>query len=526
MPVIADLAPPSPAPAPVHDPLPPGLGWCRVVPGFLSAPECRQLIAAAQARGFAGAGTDYPPSYRNNDRQVVDDPALADRLLQRLRPHVPATLQAGGEPWQLHSLNERLRLCRYGPGQAFHIHQDGVHHRSAGLRSHLTFMVYLTDGDEFEGGDTLFYDRGPGADPPHPVGRLRPRAGMLIVFDHALWHAGAEVRAGVKHIIRSDVLYQRMGHAPDTPAGPWQPAHRGYVWTLAALPGGRIASGGRDTVIRLWTAQGQCQGELQGHTRSVLGLAALADGRLASVSRDRSLRVWDLASGRCVHVDDRHDAALLSVAAVGRHGLATGSADGQVRLTTAEHRSPTAVLAGHEGWVWAVAALGPAQLASASEDGCLRIWNLDGGRCMACLEGGVPLRTLAAAPGEQMLAAGGVDGRVTLWQRAGARWLPQRSWLAHGAAVRRVRFFSADLLASAGEDGWVRLWRRADGQLVAAMRHKNFATDVLPLGRKGWLSCSYDGSLRGGPWADATTARPGLAKIAPQTDHDPAAPPR
>ena len=129
MPMIADPAPPT-----QYHPLPPGLGWCRVVPGFLPAQECRQLIAAAEARGFAGAGTDYPPSYRNNDRQVVDDPALADRLLQCLRPHVPATLQAGGERWQLHSLNERLRLCRYRPGQAFHLHQDGVHHRSAGLR--------------------------------------------------------------------------------------------------------------------------------------------------------------------------------------------------------------------------------------------------------------------------------------------------------------------------------------------------------------------------------------------------------
>jgi len=520
MPVIADLAPPSPAPAPVHDPLPPGLGWCRVVPGFLSAQECRQLIAAAQARGFAGAGTDYPPSYRNNDRQVVDDPALAAHLLQRLRPHVPATLQAGGEHWQLHSLNERLRLCRYGPGQAFHAHQDGVHHRGAGLRSHLTFMVYLTDGDEFEGGDTLFYGQAPGAEPQQPVGRLRPHAGSLIVFDHALWHAGAVVQAGVKHIIRSDVLYQRTSHAADVPSGPWQPAHRGYVWTLAALPGGGIASGGRDTAIRLWTAEGQCQGELQGHTRSVLGLAVQGDGRLASVSRDRSLRVWDLASGRCVHVDERHDAALLAVASMGRHGLATGGADGRVRLTTAEPGGPTVVLAGHQGWVWAVAALGHTQLASASEDGCLRIWHLDGGRCVACLEGSVPLRTLAAAPGGQMLAAGGIDGRVTLWQRAGPRWQPQRTWPAHGAAVRRVRFFGDGLLASAGEDGWVRLWHLAEGQQVAATRHDNFATDVLPLGQDGWLSCSYDGSLRGGPRADAATTRPG-GVITPASGHDP-----
>jgi hypothetical protein len=246
MPTIAppiSPAPPSPAHAPVHDPPPPGLGWCRVVPGFLSARECRQLIAAAQARGFGGAGTDYPPSYRNNDRQVVDDPALAGRLLQRLRPHVPATLQAGGERWQLHSLNERLRLCRYGPGQAFHAHQDGVHHRSAGLRSHLTFMVYLTDGDEFEGGDTLFYDRGPGAEPPQPVGRLRSRAGSLIVFDHALWHAGAVGLASCKATPARYWAWQRWATAGWPPcrataacaSGTW-PRAAACSWTNATTP--------------------------------------------------------------------------------------------------------------------------------------------------------------------------------------------------------------------------------------------------------------------------------------------------
>lgn len=482
--------------------LPAGLGRCHVVPGFLSRQECRQLTDAAQARGFAAAGSDYPPSYRNNDRQVLDDPALAARLLQRLRPHVPPTLQAHGEDWQLHSLNERLRLCRYRPGQAFHIHQDGAHHRSASLRSHLTFMVYLTDGDEFEGGDTLFYEHGPGIEPPRVVGRLRPRAGSLIVFDHALWHAGEQVTAGVKYIIRSDVLYRRTTPAAEPPAGPWEPAHRGYVWTLAALSGGLVASGGRDAVIRLWSAQGRCLRELRGHTQSVLGLAALGGERLVSVSRDRSLRVWDVASGRCEHADTAHDAALLAVAVAGppdRPLLATGSADGLVRVGAAlpgVQPAPMQPLAGHGGWVWAVAALGPALLASASEDGSVRLWDLARRACVERLDTGVPLRTLAVAPDGQALAVGSIDGRLRLWRRDGPQWRPQPGWLAHGAAVRRVRFAADGTLASAGEDGWVRLWHGNGAPLGDVTRHGNFATDVLLLEGAGWLSCSYDGSLR------------------------------
>ncbi|MBC7995030.1 MAG: 2OG-Fe(II) oxygenase, partial [Rhizobacter sp.] len=127
-------------------PLPEGAAFCVVIPQFLSAQECRQHIAASEARGFAGAGSDYPPSYRNNDRQVLDDPLLARQMLSRLVPHAPASLQHAGASWALHSVNERFRLCRYRAGQQFNIHQDGVHHRAAGLQSRLTFMVYLTDG--------------------------------------------------------------------------------------------------------------------------------------------------------------------------------------------------------------------------------------------------------------------------------------------------------------------------------------------------------------------------------------------
>jgi predicted 2-oxoglutarate/Fe(II)-dependent dioxygenase YbiX len=534
-------------PAPLH-PLPPGLGHCVLVPGFLSRDECRRLIGEAQARGFANADTDYPPSYRNNDRQVRDDPTLARALLPRLRPHVPATLAADAGHWALEGINPRLRLCRYRPGQAFHLHQDGVHHPGGGLRSHLTFMVYLTDGDEFEGGDTLFYDRGPGARPPRVVARVRPRAGSLIVFDHRVWHAGEVVTAGVKHIMRSDVMYRCTQPAA---SGTTRPAHHGYVWTLERLPGdalqdrlalpgegawpdpaatpattpattpaagdaGRphslVASGGRDTVIRVWDAAGRCRRELRGHTQSVLGLAALGGPWLASVSRDRSLRVWDVAAGRCVHVDARHPAALLSVAACGPAGrgqLATGSADGLVRVSrvpmgpASPGNAEPMLLAGHRSWVWAVQALGEARLASASEDGDVRLWDLALGTCTACLPGRTPLRTLAVAPDGQRLAAAGIDGCVALWHLQCGHWRHQASWTAHAAAVRRVRFFDAATLASAGEDGQVHLWRLEDGREARRLdstRHDNFATDMLPLPTAlpgpAWLSCSYDGSLR------------------------------
>ncbi len=493
-------------------PLPPDAGFCVVIHGFLSPLECERHIAQSESRGFVGAGSDYPPSYRNNDRQVVDDPLLARQMLERLAPLAPSVLpdDAGGAPWSLHGVNERLRLCRYRAGQQFNLHQDGVHHRTEGLQSRLTFMVYLTDGDAFEGGDTLFYSAGPAGDASGAaatvIGRVRPKAGSLILFDHKLWHAGAVVTRGVKHILRSDVLYQRQAQAiPQAPARPFQPGHAGYVWTMARLSGGLVASGGRDATIRLWRADGRAAGELAGHSQSVLGLAPLPGGRLASVSRDRSLRLWDTRSQRCTRVvADAHGASPLTVAALPGGMLATGGADALVKLWRRDGRA-LATLAGHTGWVWAVAPLGDDQLASAGEDGSVRLWDIASRRCLHALQGDTPLRDVAALPGGGRLITGDIEGRLATWVCRDGAWHRGATVSAHAAAVRRLRLVGDGLLASAGEDNRVRLWRLADWGLVAQSRHGNFATDVLALDGGGYLSCSYDGRIarHGGPPAVA-----------------------
>jgi hypothetical protein len=38
---------------------------------------------------------------------------------------------------------------------------------------------------------------------------VRPTKGLLLMFDHYVLHEGATVTAGVKHVLRSDVMYSR-----------------------------------------------------------------------------------------------------------------------------------------------------------------------------------------------------------------------------------------------------------------------------------------------------------------------------
>lgn len=490
----------------VEHPLPPELGTCLVIHGFLSPTECEALINAGEQRGFQSAESDYPPSYRNNARQVLDDEALGNCLLDRLQAAVRAcgvgnVLKAQQAFWRLVGLNERLRLCRYTAGQQFHIHQDGVHHRGADCQSRLTFMIYLTDGEAFEGGDTLFYATGPrSASTMTVVARLRPRVGSLILFDHGIWHAGDTVTQGVKYILRSDLLYQRRSshsHRAEEPSVGSQ--HQGYVWTLASLSNNRIASGGRDGAIRVWNADKILHHTLVGHQQSVLGLTEVQPGLLASVSRDRSLCFWDVASQTCLRTIMAHNSAVLSLLHMNEHVLITAGADRCLALWSVEGEF-LGSLTGHQGWVWALARINSDVVASASEDGSVNLWSIEQRTCINTWPDQSPLRTIDALASRPQattyVATGDANGFVTLWTAQGSSGARVAKIQAHSAAVRRVRFLSDTMLATCGEDNALRVWKLPEFMCTYVGHHTNFVTDVVALSNTQLLSCGYDGILR------------------------------
>jgi len=173
-----------------------------VIHDFLSRAECAAHLRHSEQVGYADApittasGFVLRKDIRDNDRVMIDDAALAAELFARAKPLLPATWF----DWELAGFNERFRYYRYGPGQKFDRHTDGYFERDNGERSHLTFMVYLSDG--FEGGATAFHTHRP------PLVVL-PECGKALVFYHRQVHEGMPVISGRKYVLRTDVMYRR-----------------------------------------------------------------------------------------------------------------------------------------------------------------------------------------------------------------------------------------------------------------------------------------------------------------------------
>jgi len=486
-------------------------GTCFVLEKALGPAECLNLIEAARTRGFGKAVPAYPLSYRNNSRLVVDDAELAEALFYRIRRQLPDPIvDEDGAGWRLVGLNKRFRFCRYGPGEFFTIHRDGVFHSSAKQCSRLTFMIYLNSSCDFEGGSTRFF---PSSDPAGaPLASVAPQNGTLIVFDHRLWHDGALVTGGIKYIMRSDILYEAAIPEVNTQTESLD-AHSGYIWSVVDLADGQIASGGRDKTIRIWRRNGDsltCQEILEGHANSITALSPAGRDELWSGSRDRTIRIWRRGESAfsCAGNIDAHEGTVLCLTKLKDGRMASGGADGIIRLWN-RNGECSGRLAAEVTWVWDIKALEQDTIVSASEDGKLRWWGLRDGKCLATIttDGG-PIRSLALLRNAELMATGSADGGVRIWRvpRTTDNFVPQlvQRLSGHRGIVRALVELPNGWLATGAEDDRIVVWDLAGGTIQTTLHHNDFVTSLAVLSEGILISGSYDGKI--GIWPQVLRA--------------------
>ena len=154
------------------------------------------------------------------------------------------------------------------------------------------------------------------------------------------------------------------------------------VLTLAfSADGTRLASGSKDTSVRLWDTVGtQAPIVLQQHTGWINALAFSPDGSLlASGDTDTAVHVWDTASGTLLATFGGHLSGIVALrfSPDGRT-LASGSVDGTVRFWNIETQEALPLhITGHTESVKAVAFLEDGlRLASVAFNGVITLWDL------------------------------------------------------------------------------------------------------------------------------------------------------
>ena len=466
---------------------PPLIGW--QLDAAMPEASCTAMLGQLAERGFERTAERYPSDYRDNDRLVFDDAALAASLFADLRARLPMELERDGVRWQLCGLNARFRACRYANGQAFCVHRDGPYAPSDDVRSLLTVQLYLDDDPARVGGRTRFYADARGE---ARWASVDPRRGTAIVFDHRAWHDGEAVTAGVKHVLRTDAMYRRVSEScPDDVDVIGR--HRGYVWRAIERRDGSIASAGRDGTIRHWECVANDRANVELGRGSITTLIEATDGRLWCGTRAGAVMLVDEL---CREVAT--DVGAVLAADVLDNLVVVSTSRGLVVAFDAMSGAPVWRREAHDGWAWSIATHRAQALdgfLSCGTDG--RVVLLDrAGRMRVLAELRVPLRAIASLPGaaRHLLAptlAVGDDRGWIHWLAGDGRVIASRR--VHAAAVTSL-VATADACISASEDGTVRRTIGVHTHVVHELR--DFATSVALDTQDRIIVCGYDGAVR------------------------------
>jgi WD40 repeat protein len=183
--------------------------------------------------------------------------------------------------------------------------------------------------------------------------------------------------------------------------------------------GQRIAVGGWDGAVKLFSLSGALWRTLSGHTGAVTSLAFSSDGAL----------------------------------------IASGGADQTVRIARASDGSEVSVLRGHTAGVTSVA-FRPSryEVASTGADGTLRIWDIEGKSQPLVLQLPSGADCVAYSPSGQLLSVGCWNGLLQVWRREPLELL--KTLQAHEGYVSAVSFAQNEsmLVSAGGMDDTVKVW--------------------------------------------------------------------
>src|SRR3954447_19417931 len=193
--------------------------------------------------------------------------------------------------------------------------------------------------------------------------------------------------------------------------------HSDAVNAVIFLQDGRMATGGADARIAIWTAGRQQPDEiLEGHRAPIVALAVSADGStLASASWDSSVRLWPLHSG-AKRVLQGHSQNVNGIAfAPDGKSLVSVGYDLTLRIWPLPDGPPDVITMPSPLNAVAIAVDG--EIATGGADGRVRLLSERTKQINEIQAGPAPIVALAISPDGALIAAAGINGRVSIIDR-------------------------------------------------------------------------------------------------------------
>ncbi|MEQ9371771.1 MAG: AAA family ATPase [Coleofasciculus chthonoplastes F3-SA18-01] len=333
----------------------------------------------------------------------------------------------------------------------------------------------------------------------------------LLLSHDQLGALVASVKAGRKlkeTEVSQDIKIQTVGGLHQAVYGGVRERNRFHghvdsVFCMSFSPDGQmIASGGKDTTIKLWSIDGTLLNTLQGHKSDIVAITFSPNGELlASASCDKTIKLWSL-DGTLINTLKGHKNYVLALSfSPDGKLLASASRDKTIKLW---NRDGTLLhtIQGHNHWVLDVKFSPDGKtIASASVDKTVKFWSCDGTLLQSLQKHKNRVLAVSFSPNAQRLTSASLDKTYVPWELDSTSAKTYRCGMTYtyrSAGVKAVSFSpDGKLLASASRDNTVLLFGLEDSDDGYSIWHGNgilgmsFSPDSTLL-----ASANYDGTVR------------------------------
>ena len=164
--------------------------------------QCKQLIETGKSNGFNDAmlGDSNQADYHNPDVrncQTANLPFKQLLWMEDLLSEALSEINFNNYNFDLVGFSD-LQVIKYNPGTYFKSHLD-TYMGTPEYQRKLTFILQLTDPDEYVGGDLIVYTHGKGE-------TMTRQQGSLIVFPAYTMHEVTELLSGTRYSMIGWVL--------------------------------------------------------------------------------------------------------------------------------------------------------------------------------------------------------------------------------------------------------------------------------------------------------------------------------